>query len=494
MARDGGRRVRRCHGQSSGRANPAAAIIGLVKAAVVVLGFCLLGPGSRGAAPLARFEPPDGCYLGAFIEHDAAVLGDIARFESIVGRRHASYLTYTGYGRPFPAEFVAKCGRRGAAAHLGWEPNLGLAMVQDDAYLRGWARDAAASGVPIFVRFASEMNGTWMPYSGNPTEYVRAWRTVARVLREEAPNVALVWCVYATPTRTIPLYYPGDEWVDWVGVNLYSVVYHNNDPTQPAADKDPREQIRYVYDSYAARKPIMVAEYAATTWCKVVGGPTVGFAIDKMKLLYSSLRVEFPRIKCIQWFSWDTIEQGAAHNNYSVTADPVVTATYHALIRDSWFRDRVVTGSRPAVRISEFELLGSPTVPGMTAPLLGREVSYRDSAPAAAAAPTELDLSDLDAARAVQRSPVGLREIQPGQVISGPIELEVYHPAELRVRMVIFRLDDGSLHATNRSPFRYLWNPRALTPGRYQLSVRLITERGETIDSPPLSVEVRRPL
>ncbi|MBI2301296.1 MAG: hypothetical protein HYU66_20500, partial [Armatimonadetes bacterium] len=316
------------------------------------LAFAFALATAAAGVPLAKFEPEHGCYLGAFIEKDARAQGDYSRFEHLAGHKHACYITYLGYGQSFPAGWVARVQAAGACPHIALEPNGGLNAVNDDAYLHTFARECARSRVPIFMRFASEMNGAWMPYSGDAELYVQKWRLVYRVMQAEAPNVAMVWCVFSMPQRTIAQYYPGDDYVDWVGVNIYSVMYHNNDPSQPAQREDPRDWLRYVYDLYASRKPIMICEYAATSWCRVVDGPTVGFALEKMAALYNSLPREFPRVKCVQWFSWDTVDAGAADNNYSVTGDPIIAAKYRELTSgDYWLG---------AVRAPPDLLQGSP--------------------------------------------------------------------------------------------------------------------------------------
>ena len=116
-------------------------------------------PNATGGA--AKFEPASGCYIGAFIERDSNVQGNIPAFEDLTKKKHASYFTYVGYGRPFPSDWFDKVVRNGAAPHIAFEPNDGLQEVKDDVYLRAWARDAARTKRPIFLRWASEMNGEW---------------------------------------------------------------------------------------------------------------------------------------------------------------------------------------------------------------------------------------------------------------------------------------------------------------------------------------------
>lgn len=329
---------------------------GCAVAAVAMGGTLLTSPGSpfgakrwASAATLpmtvrtngpAKFEPETGCYIGAYVLADQNISGKMERWEELTGKGHASYLKYVGYGRPFPVEWAAAVHRLGAAPNLAFEPNDGLARVRDDAYLRGFARAAAKSGGPVFLRFGSEMNGPWTRYSGDPALYRQKFRLVSQVMHEEAPNVAMVWTPYCTPLAPIPDYYPGDDAVDWVGVNIYSVHHHDGSLHHPAHREDPAELLRPIYDLYADRKPIQISEYASTHFCMACGEYTADFAMDKMIRMYRSLPRDFPRVRLIYWFSWDTVSGKSAFNNYAVTDDPVIRDTYRRLVAPDYFLAR----------------------------------------------------------------------------------------------------------------------------------------------------------
>ncbi len=149
--------------------------------------FAHLPGSSPTAAParLAWWEPPHGCYLGAFLDRDER-LGepfrdengqshrDPAAFARLTGKKLASVFCYLAYGRRFPSRWVARLRAQGVAPYIAWEPNRGLDAVQDDAYLRGFADDAARAGCPV-LRFASEMNGDWTRYGGDPLRYKTKW-------------------------------------------------------------------------------------------------------------------------------------------------------------------------------------------------------------------------------------------------------------------------------------------------------------------------------
>jgi len=308
----------------------------------------------------AKYEPPFGCYLGAYIDFDSSLKRplrdqngtahqDPGGFEQIVGRAHSMYFFYLGYGRRLPLDWVRQLARWNKFVHIALEPNDGLKYVKDNAYLRQLADDMGRSGAKIFLRFASEMNGTWTNYYRNPAEYRRKFRLVHDVMRKRAPNVAMVWCPYMEPTRNIPDYYPGDDATDWVGINLYSVTYHNNHLYEAGEQEHPCDFLSFIYRRYAERKPIMICEYAATHYGACENRPRPDFAIRKILTLYSALPRLFPRIKCINYFDGNTLDFAADHayNDYSVTDDSYVTAAYRSAVSSPYFLDAPLPDTAP---------------------------------------------------------------------------------------------------------------------------------------------------
>ncbi|WP_422449183.1 glycoside hydrolase family 26 protein [Thermoanaerobacterium sp. DL9XJH110] len=293
---------------------------------------------------LAKYEPEKGAYAGAYVLQDAYINYSMKKFNELTGKKHAAFFRYVGYGQPFPEEWVKQVISAGAAPHIAFEPNQGLDGVKDDEYLRGFARAAARTGVPIFLRYASEMNGAWPRYTGDPEKYIQKWRLVHDVMEEEAPNVMMVWTVFTFPQKTIPLYYPGDEYVDWVGVNIYNVVYHNNDIKQKADHEDPLELLNFVYDMFGDRKPIQISEYGATHYSVTDDRDHIEFAKSKIERMYTGLARWYPRVKAIFYFDVNNLlnaPQGRKINNYAITDNEEVLNTYKKVIADAHFLTEV---------------------------------------------------------------------------------------------------------------------------------------------------------
>ncbi len=324
----------------------------------------------------AKFEPVYGCYTGAFIDHEDSIKGtykdeyggwrrDVTAFNHLVGSKQAIFFMYLGYGRDFPAKFVTHMNDNGAAAQIAWEPD-DLKKVRDDEYLHNFAKKARESKVPIFIRFASEMNGDWTPYHGDPELYKEKFRLVARVMHKEAPNVAMVWCPFEIPARLIEPYYPGDEAADWVGVNIYSVPFLDNDPNRDGQWRNPADGLRFVYNLYAARKPIMVCEYAASHMSSLDMVPRSDFAAHKLGQFYASLPRLYPRVKAVCWLSMNAVKHaipGRQKNNYALLDDPLVRKRYEQMLYSPYFLS-AVSRAAPAIAREEIVPLGAQVVSG----------------------------------------------------------------------------------------------------------------------------------
>ena len=297
----------------------------------------------------AKYEPAYGCYLGAFIDLDSSLketykdsIGRFRRlpeeFEQVVGTKHSTYFFYLGYGRPLPKDWVSYLATQGKIVHIALEPTRGIQYVLDDEYLAQLARDMRDTGAKILLRYGSEMNGAWVDYGKDPKVYKEKFRLVASTMKKIAPNVAMVWCPYATPVAPIDSYYPGDEYVDWVGVNMYSVTFFDQDPKKPARQIHPMEMLDYVYKRYSARKPIMIGEYGTTHYSALERKSVNQFAERNLYALYAGLPRKYPRVKCISYYDGNNLElEHRLNNNYAVTQDPDVLAAYRKVIEPEYF-------------------------------------------------------------------------------------------------------------------------------------------------------------
>ncbi|KAJ3107795.1 hypothetical protein HDU97_003143 [Phlyctochytrium planicorne] len=78
------------------------------------------------------------------------------------------------------------------------------------------------SGRNVFIRYGPEMNGAWMQGFGQrPTGYVASFRRIAQQIHDRT-TAAMVWAPNLDQNGdSFTAYYPGDEYVDWVGLSVY---------------------------------------------------------------------------------------------------------------------------------------------------------------------------------------------------------------------------------------------------------------------------------
>ena len=106
-----------------------------------------------------------------------------------------------------------------------------------DGYIDTMAIALREHGKPIFLRIGLEMNGAWNGYT--PYVFPVAFRKLVEGLRErDVDNFASVWCYepdapadFADSTRGDWKWYPGDDVVDWFGLDPFDADHF--DPSEP---------------------------------------------------------------------------------------------------------------------------------------------------------------------------------------------------------------------------------------------------------------------
>ena len=178
-----------------------------------------------------------------------------------------------------------------------------------DEYLHQYAKNIKEFGHPVLFRLNNEMNGDWCVYSSyyfskDTDLYKEVWKYIYHIFdKEEIDNVLWVW----NPNHdSMPgfawnhsvLYYPGDEYVDIVGLTAY------NTGTYYPGEKWTNFFTLYqsLYNEYSAlsAKPLMITEFGSNS----VGGDKSQW----IQNMFSNID-KFPRIKVAIWWSgtdWDS--------------------------------------------------------------------------------------------------------------------------------------------------------------------------------------------
>jgi len=140
-----------------------------------------------------------------------------------------------------------------------------------------------------YVRFAHQMNGNWFPWSPScawscqstgqeihqsSTSYVKMWKYIVDVFDSlgirNASRLQMVWSVNNIDFQNgIEDFYPGDNYVDWVGLDGYNfgdTVPQHDWETASQVFKDIIPKVKKV----GGKKPIAITEFASVTSPKSV--------------------------------------------------------------------------------------------------------------------------------------------------------------------------------------------------------------------------------
>jgi beta-mannanase len=267
-----------------------------------------------------------GCQFGAVVD-EVSEQGMIA-FESVVQKKLAAVKIYTRMIDAFPAGPVATVRDHGTAEspttpYIDIHPSAvaddttpRLQEIIDgdyDAYFQSWAQETKAFGEPVWICFDGEMNGDWHNGSGaangggtfdgygdptkpdGPERFVDAWRHVHDIFAAAgADNVAWVWSVNQEDWPSeywnrFENYYPGDAYVDWLGVDGYN--WGGSD----------WRSFTQVFDEALGRlrgitteRPVIIAEFASAH--------RDGAKSEWITDAFNRLKTNYPFVDAVIWF------------------------------------------------------------------------------------------------------------------------------------------------------------------------------------------------
>lgn len=194
-----------------------------------------------------------------------------------------------------------------------------------DQYLLETMQYLAQMKSPVLLRIAGEMN----VYSNacTPEEFKSAYIKIAQYARDYAPNVALVFSPNSISTWGMSHldYYPGDQWVDWVGLSAYTHLYYNAYDPYGTADhdnmfygtgeySDPIRNLKEIVETFGDRKPIIISESGSGyvhTQLPELSNSLQAFSESQIRKLYTYANMVFPQIKAI--ISFDQVMDEEYH-------------------------------------------------------------------------------------------------------------------------------------------------------------------------------------
>lgn len=285
-----------------------------------------------------------GAAVGAFVNG----LVNLSSFQTSSGKNLAVVLWYVSWTDLFPTADADTVYANGSVPLITWEPWItnpagtleAIAAGSYEAYVRSFLSAAKAWGKPVFLRFAHEMNGNWYPWdgahnggAGGPAKYIKAWRYIYNVRQAVgADNVYLVWCPNNTnqpgdACNQAAAYYPGDQYVDWVGMDGYNWGYSDWQSFDGLFNN--------IYSTLTAltQKPLMIGEFSSAEQ----GGSKAAWISDALQKIRST---GYSRIKLFCWFNIDKTPNN--ERDWRVSSSSSAEAAFKNSLQNSYFLDRII--------------------------------------------------------------------------------------------------------------------------------------------------------
>jgi hypothetical protein len=277
--------------------------------------------------------PPTGAYVGAWVKPEKNTeqgrIDAVEAFERQAGRRLDIVHHYHTWDDFFPSEFDVHFAKRpGTTLLLSWASadTRQIAAGKHDNLIRLRAKDIEALGVPVLMQWRWEMDRPNLAsVVRDPEDYIAAWKRIRSIFHEEgADNVDWVWCPLAEGfgNGRAPQYYPGDDQVDWLCADAYTV-----EPTLPLED------VLAPFYAWAKdrKKPLMIGEFGTqagrdgerAAWLAEVG---------------RSARRN-PQLKALLYFD-SNVDRDGRKRDWSLRSHPEDVAAYGRLMADAYFNPR----------------------------------------------------------------------------------------------------------------------------------------------------------
>ncbi len=251
-----------------------------------------------------KLQVSNGIYHSAYPDfggtEDIVTTEAIRDFEQIAGKNIVwAYFSNNWYNDiKFPAEAVQTIHKAGCVPFIRMMPRSDFYENQADPVytmqkiidgefdeqLEQWAKDAANVGFPLLVEFGTEVNGDWFSWNGKyngagetsgygdpnlpdgPERFRDAYRHIINICRQNnATNITWFFHFDADGSpdddwNDFENYYPGDDYIDWVGISAYGPQEKNEDY------REFDDILKNVYPRIIAMtdKPLAILEFALT--------------------------------------------------------------------------------------------------------------------------------------------------------------------------------------------------------------------------------------
>jgi hypothetical protein len=316
--------------------------------------------------------PLNGVYHGAFADfgptEDVVSAKRISDFKALVGKDIVwGYFSNNWFdGIRYPKQQIQALHQSGVVPFVrlmprsrfqvgGQDPVYTLQKINDgvfDAELRQWAQEAVQSGIPLLIEFGTEVNGNWFSWSGassgggqttsfgdpgvpdGPEQFRFAYRRIIDLFRAEgAHNVTWFFHVniYSVPDESWnkpEQYYPGDDYIDWIGVSVYGA---QREDEQSISFTELMDKHYGSISRIAPGKPMAILEFGVVDRD---GGDASAWIEDALTSIASG---RFAGIKAVSYWHSNWVNTDGSESHMRIDSSIRALEMYRSLIANPFF-------------------------------------------------------------------------------------------------------------------------------------------------------------
>lgn len=210
---------------------------------------------------------------------------------------------------------------------IPWNTSDVSQVFDNDKYIKKTLDNIAAAGKKSIVRFACEMNCSDL--GDSPSMYVKAFRHIADMVHQY-DNLAVMWSPndYGSFNRPYEIYYPGDEYVDWIGISCFLKHDFAGNPESSDSEclvygcgdyawaSNSIKKIAAFMKEHNINKPIAISEGAVESRIHYADIELEEWAEPRLRAMYWYTAMKFPQVKMLTYFN---VNCGGEVMEYKVT-------------------------------------------------------------------------------------------------------------------------------------------------------------------------------
>lgn len=298
---------------------------------------------------LGEYEPISSIYTGAYVEKDENIVGDLLAYEKIIGQVQTFKVFEYNLNQVLSSQELLRC--------IAQKKTPYVKIVLDSQYdLTSVYRLVydlkSAYSVPVFIELYPL---TTKNYS--PAEYKKTYQRAHEIIHKYVKNAVIVWSTDEERVSDMLLYYPGDKYVDWVGMNIYIPRYKHGERYSYNGIK----QLDFWYKNFQHQKPLLISSLAISHFSRVDHVYTIEETQDQLTLFYKEVLEDYPRLKGILYMDVDMNAISKTNKeDYRLTTQPALIQTMKALSLPLAYESIVQTSQKDkASCYMKYSIIGS---------------------------------------------------------------------------------------------------------------------------------------